>query len=84
MQQKIVSNYEAAKELYAQHEIDVDLVLEQLEKIKISMHCWQGDDVRGFLNKDQDLTGGISVTGNYPGAARRQRNYVRIWRKRSR
>ena len=69
MQQKIVSNYEAAKELYAQHKIDVDLVLEQLEKIKISMHCWQGDDVRGFLNKGQVLTGGISVTGNYPGAA---------------
>ncbi|MFC5649082.1 L-rhamnose isomerase [Paenibacillus solisilvae] len=69
MQQKIVSNYEAAKELYAQHKIDVDRVLDQLSKIKISMHCWQGDDVRGFLNKDQALTGGISVTGNYPGAA---------------
>jgi len=70
MEQKIVSNYQAAKELYAQHGIDVDQVLSRLEKIKISMHCWQGDDVRGFLNKDQDLTGGISVTGNYPGAAR--------------
>jgi len=34
------------------------------------MHCWQGDDVRGFLNRDQELTGGIAVTGNYPGAAR--------------
>lgn len=70
MQQKVVSNYEAAKEQYAQHGIDVDQVLSRLEKIKISMHCWQGDDVRGFLNRDQDLTGGISVTGNYPGAAR--------------
>jgi len=26
--------------------------------------------VRGFLNRDQELTGGIAVTGNYPGAAR--------------
>lgn len=34
------------------------------------MHCWQGDDVRGFLNRYQELTGGIAVTGNYPGAAR--------------
>lgn len=34
------------------------------------MHCWQGDNVRGFLNRDQKLTGGIAVTGNYPGAAR--------------
>lgn len=69
MEQKIVANYEAAKELYARHGIDVDAVLEKLEEVKISMHCWQGDDVRGFLNKDQALTGGISVTGNYPGAA---------------
>ncbi|MFC4306522.1 L-rhamnose isomerase [Cohnella boryungensis] len=69
MQQQVASNYEAAKELYAKHGIDVDQVLERLAQIKISMHCWQGDDVRGFMNKDQDLTGGISVTGNYPGAA---------------
>jgi L-rhamnose isomerase len=70
MDQKILRNYEIAKEQYAEHGIDVDRALEQLAKIKISMHCWQGDDVKGFLFKDQDLTGGISVTGNYPGAAR--------------
>ncbi|OXM85170.1 L-rhamnose isomerase [Paenibacillus rigui] len=70
MDKKVQANYELAKELYAAHGIHVDQVLEQLEKIKISMHCWQGDDVKGFLNRDQDLTGGISVTGNYPGAAR--------------
>ncbi|WP_284638475.1 L-rhamnose isomerase [Paenibacillus silviterrae] len=69
MDKTIQANYELAKQLYAAHGIDVDQVLEQLEKIKISMHCWQGDDVRGFLNRGQDLTGGISVTGNYPGAA---------------
>ncbi len=37
--------------------------------VKISMHVWQGDDVRGFLSEDE-LSGGISVTGNYPGVAR--------------
>ncbi|GLX71234.1 L-rhamnose isomerase [Paenibacillus glycanilyticus] len=62
--------YEAAKALYAQHGIDTDDVLRKLETIKVSMHCWQGDDVKGFLNADQELTGGISVTGQYPGAAR--------------
>lgn len=66
----IQSSYEEAKKLYAQHGIDVEQALEKLAQIKVSMHCWQGDDVRGFLNRDQDLTGGISVTGNYPGAAR--------------
>lgn len=70
MDKKVQANYELAKELYAAHGIDVDQVLGQLDNIKISMHCWQGDDVKGFLNRDQDLTGGISVTGNYPGAAR--------------
>ncbi|MBP1989716.1 L-rhamnose isomerase [Paenibacillus eucommiae] len=69
MDKNVQANYELAKELYAAHGINVDQVLEQLEKIKVSMHCWQGDDVKGFLNRDQDLTGGISVTGNYPGAA---------------
>ncbi|GGD64498.1 L-rhamnose isomerase [Paenibacillus nasutitermitis] len=66
----IKASYEEAKKLYAQHGIDVDEVLRKLEEIKISVHCWQGDDVRGFLFQDQELTGGISVTGNYPGAAR--------------
>ncbi|RIX50009.1 L-rhamnose isomerase [Paenibacillus nanensis] len=70
MDQQIAQNYEQAKQMYAQHGIDVDKVLERLAGIKISMHCWQGDDVRGFLFRDQDLSGGISVTGNYPGAAR--------------
>ncbi|MEF3304575.1 L-rhamnose isomerase [Paenibacillus sp. GYB003] len=70
MQPDIEKSYEAAKRLYAAHGIDVDRALEKLAQIKISMHCWQGDDVRGFLNRDQDLTGGISVTGHYPGAAR--------------
>jgi len=34
------------------------------------MHCWQGDDVRGFENPQGALTGGIQATGNYPGKAR--------------
>ncbi|MGO4110896.1 L-rhamnose isomerase [Paenibacillus sp. YAF4_2] len=70
MESNVKQAYEAAKALYAQHGIDTDEVLKKLEEVKISMHCWQGDDVKGFLNADQELTGGISVTGQYPGAAR--------------
>ncbi|CAM3137216.1 L-rhamnose isomerase [Paenibacillus lupini] len=70
MESNVKQAYEAAKALYAQHGIDTDEVLRKLEEVKISMHCWQGDDVKGFLNADQELTGGISVTGQYPGAAR--------------
>ncbi|MGC5771869.1 L-rhamnose isomerase [Paenibacillus pabuli] len=69
MENQVKQAYEAAKLLYAQHGIDTDEVLKKLAEIKVSVHCWQGDDVRGFLNKDGELTGGISVTGQYPGAA---------------
>lgn len=62
--------YELAKESYAALQVDTDAVLEQLAQIPVSMNCWQGDDIAGFLFSDQALTGGIQVTGNYPGAAR--------------
>ncbi len=69
MDNLIQKNYEIAKEMYAKLGIDTDAVMEKLEQIPISMHCWQGDDVQGFEN-DGALTGGIQVTGNYPGKAR--------------
>lgn len=61
--------YELAKEQYAAIGVDTNAVLEQLQKAVISMHCWQGDDVGGFLFKDIALSGGIQTTGNYPGKA---------------
>ena len=66
---QITQAYEAAKARYAAIGVDTDAVLEKLQGIKISMHCWQGDDVKGFLTPDGELTGGIMSTGNYPGAA---------------
>lgn len=62
--------YELAKEKYAQIGIDTEAVMERVKKIPVSIHCWQGDDVRGFENPDGDLTGGIQTTGNYPGRAK--------------
>ncbi len=61
--------YNEAKEIYRSVGVDTDAAIEKLKQIKISLHCWQGDDVNGFDN-DGPLTGGISVTGNYPGKAR--------------
>ncbi len=65
-----IKAYEAAKEIYAGYGIDTDKAIEKVSNIPISMHCWQGDDVGGFENPDGDLTGGIQVTGNYPGKAK--------------
>lgn len=69
-QKQIEKSYQIAKELYAQWDIDVDRILEEIKDISISIHCWQGDDVSGFENPDGQLTGGIQATGNYPGKAR--------------
>ncbi len=65
---EVTKAYEAAKEKYAKIGVDTEACLKALDKIKISMHVWQGDDVHGFLS-DEALSGGISVTGNYPGKA---------------
>lgn len=60
--------YQIAKERYAAIGIDTEKAIDTLSKASISMHCWQGDDVKGFENAGA-LTGGIQTTGNYPGAA---------------
>lgn len=69
MTKSVQARYEEAKARYAAIGVDTDKALNQLQNIKISMHCWQGDDVIGFLNPEGELTGGIMATGNYPGAA---------------
>ena len=61
--------YELAVERYAAIGIDVEKVMEQLQGIQLSLHCWQADDVTGFESAGE-LTGGIQTTGNYPGEAR--------------
>ena len=62
--------WEIAKQRYAAVGVDVEEALRQLDRLPVSMHCWQGDDVAGFENPAGSLTGGIQATGNYPGKAR--------------
>jgi L-rhamnose isomerase len=62
--------YELAKRRYAPLGVDTDAALATLQRIPISIHCWQGDDVGGFETPDSELDGGgLQVTGNYPGKA---------------
>lgn len=63
-------SYQIAKERYAAVGVDVEKALAELEKISISIHCWQADDVTGFENLGNLGGGGILATGNYPGKAR--------------
>jgi L-rhamnose isomerase len=62
-----MSRFSEAQEMYEEMGVNVDAAVDRLSKVKISMHCWQGDDVIGFDSKE--LTGGIATTGNYPGKA---------------
>ena len=62
--------YEAAKERYAELGVDTEKALTALKNKSFSLHCWQTDDVGGFENQGGELSGGIQVTGNYPGRAR--------------
>ncbi|MDD2798808.1 MAG: L-rhamnose isomerase [Bacteroidales bacterium] len=69
-EQQITQAFEYAKARYAELGVDVEQAIEKLEKLSISLHCWQADDVAGCEAPDGALTGGIQTTGNYPGKAR--------------
>lgn len=70
-EEQIKQAYETAKSRYAEIGIDTDAALEKINKISLSLHCWQTDDVVGFETSDGKLSsGGLQTTGNYPGRAR--------------
>ena len=64
-----MTRYETAKEIYAKYGVDTEKAIETLKDVTISVHCWQGDDVIGFDNREK-LSGGIQTTGNYLGRAK--------------
>lgn len=64
-----MNRFEESKKIYQEAGVDVEKALERLSLVPVSMHCWQGDDVKGFLS-DGELSGGIQTTGNYPYRAR--------------
>jgi L-rhamnose isomerase len=64
-----MSTYESARETYAELGVDTEAALATLAATPLSLHCWQGDDVRGFEGGDS-LGGGLAATGNHPGRAR--------------
>jgi L-rhamnose isomerase len=67
----VKKSYDLAKEQYATLGVDTDLVIREMDKVNISLHCWQTDDVGGFEKAGAELGGGgIQVTGNFPGKAK--------------
>ena len=69
-QDMIRQSYATAKEIYGSFGVDTDEVIRKMDELRISIHCWQTDDVGGFETPDSTLSGGgILSTGNYPGKA---------------
>jgi len=66
----VQNGYKHAQEVYGELGVDTEAAMQQLRKVAISLHCWQGDDVGGFESAGGELGGGLAVTGNYPGKAR--------------
>ena len=66
----VESAFQAASDRYEEIGVSVQQAMTRLESISVSLHCWQGDDVSGFENPNQEIGGGLAVTGNYLGCAR--------------
>ena len=62
---KVLKAYELAKETYKDFGVDTDKAMETLSKARISLHCWQVDDIKGFEEGQAESQN--VVTGNFPG-----------------
>ncbi len=69
------ARYKSAKAIYSELGINTEEVIKKLSSLPVSLHCWQGDDVKGF-DHDGPLTGGIQTTGNYLGRARTPKELI--------
>lgn len=69
-------NYAVAREIYQEKGVDTEAVLQKLQEIPVSIHCWQIDDLSGFEKPDSNLSGGIAAIGNAPGKPRSQEEYM--------
>ena len=66
----MTTSYDLARQAFADWGVDTEDAMAALAAVPISLHCWQGDDVRGFERKSGLSGGGIQATGNHPGRAR--------------
>jgi len=70
---QIEQAYRLAREQYADLGVNTEQALARLAKIRVSLNCWQGDDVAGFSatgEPPRGNLGGVMPTGKYPGKAR--------------
>ena len=73
---KVERNYQIAKEMYAEMGVDTDAVLQKLDEVPISVHCWQIDDLQGFEFPSAEMSGGIAAFGDAPGKPRNREEFM--------
>jgi len=69
--------YKIAHQMYMDIGVDTEKVLQAVQNIPVSIHCWQIDDLSGFENPDRGLSGGIAAMGNAPGKPRNRDEFMR-------
>lgn len=72
----IKERYESAQKMYKNIGVDTEEAIRRLQKISVSMNCWQGDDITGYENLEVSASGGIQATGDYPGVPRNQKELM--------
>lgn len=66
--QRIISAYEADRDLYAELGVDTEAATRTLRSIPISLHCRQANECRWVRGAGLDLEGGgIQATGSVHG-----------------
>ena len=54
-----MNSFELAKKVYADLGVDVEKAMARVNDIAVSLHCWQGDDVKGFENAELAATASV-------------------------
>jgi L-rhamnose isomerase len=52
---QIGQRYDDARQQYRVLGVDTDKAIRTLAETPISLHCWQGDDVRGFESQSDQV-----------------------------
>ncbi len=61
LDKQVQEAYAMASERYAALGVDTAAALKNMAGVRLSVHCWQGDDVSGFESPGRALGGGLAA-----------------------
>jgi len=84
MSTNVEKAYRLAAERYQESGVDTEVAMARLNSVPISLHCWQGDDVRGFEQAGGELAGASRPPATTRARRARRTNCVPTPARRSR